>query len=75
LGPLGTRFCKQKARFMTNKKPLSAPQYERMANDLQKMSEEIRQRPEMNHHFADRLAVLCKEMREDEARVYPAAVK
>jgi hypothetical protein len=24
----------------------------------------------MNHHFADRLALLSKEMREDEARVY-----
>ncbi len=58
---------------MTNKKPLSAPRYERMAEELQKMSEEIRQRPEMNHHFAERLATLSKEMREDEARVYPDA--
>lgn len=60
---------------MTDKKPLTAPQYERMANDLQKMSEEIRQRPEINHHFADRLETLSKEMREDEARVYPDVVK
>ena len=60
---------------MTDKKPLTAPQYERMANDLQRMSEEIRQRPEMNHHFADRLETLSKEMREDEARVYPDALK
>jgi hypothetical protein len=44
-----------------------------MANDLQKMSEEIRQRPEMDHNFADRLAVLAKEMRKDETRVYPDA--
>jgi hypothetical protein len=58
---------------VTPKKPLSAPQYERMANELEKMSEQIRLRPEMNHHFADRLATLSKEMREDEARVYPDA--
>lgn len=56
---------------MTNQPPLSVPQYERMANDLQAMSDAIRARPEMNHHFADRLAVLSKEMREDEARVHP----
>lgn len=56
------------------KAPLSPPQYERMANDLQMMSDMIRARPEMNHHFADRLAVLATEMREDEARVYPDLV-
>ena len=60
---------------MTDKKPLSAPQYERMANDLQAMSEQIRLRPEMNHHFAERLETLSKEMRQDEARVYPATAK
>jgi hypothetical protein len=58
---------------MSNAKPLSVSQYERMANELQTMSEMIRARPEMNHHFAERLATLAKEMREDEARVYPAA--
>jgi hypothetical protein len=57
---------------MKDQEPLSAPQYERMARDLQAMSEMIRSRPEMNHHFAERLADLSKEMREDEARVYPA---
>jgi hypothetical protein len=56
---------------MTATKPLSVPQYERMANDLQTMSDMIRARPEMNHHFADRLEVLSKEMREDEARAHP----
>jgi len=25
----------------------------------------------MNHHFADRLQTLSKEMREDEARAHP----
>ena len=56
---------------MTVSKPLSIPQYEQMADELQKMSDMIRARPEMNHHFAERLATLSKEMREDEARLYP----
>ncbi|MES2471577.1 MAG: hypothetical protein V4601_01925 [Pseudomonadota bacterium] len=56
---------------MTGKKPLSVPQYEQMASELQRMSDMIRARPEMNHHFAERLATLSREMREDEARVYP----
>jgi truncated hemoglobin YjbI len=59
-------------RSVTGVKPLTVPQYERMANDLQRMSDQIRARPEMNHHFAERLAVLAKEMREDEARAHPA---
>ncbi len=56
---------------MTDKAPLSVPEYERMAHDLQAMSDAIRAHPEMNHHFAERLAVLSKEMREDEARAHP----
>ena len=56
-------------------KPLSVPQYERMADELQKMSEQIRRRPEMNHHFAERLEILSKEMRADEARVYPEVTR
>ena len=60
---------------MTAKTPLSVPQYERMAKDLQAMSEAIRARPEMNHHFAERLATLSKEMREDEARAHPETAK
>ena len=39
-----------------------------MANELQAMSDAILARPEMNHRFAERLAILSKEMREDEAR-------
>jgi hypothetical protein len=56
---------------MMHEKPLSIPQYEQMASELQKMSDMIRARPEMNHHFAERLATLSREMLEDEARVYP----
>jgi hypothetical protein len=51
--------------------PLTVPQYERMANDLQIMSDMIRARPEMNHNFAERLETLSKEMREDESRAHP----
>lgn len=53
--------------------PLSFMQYERMAGELEVMSQMIRAKPEMNHHFAERLTTLAKEMREDEARVYPNA--
>ncbi|MEY4966034.1 MAG: hypothetical protein RL274_1617 [Pseudomonadota bacterium] len=60
---------------MTDKPPLSIPQYEQMEAELQKMSDMIRARPEMNHHFAERLATLAPEMREDETRVYPKSVK
>ena len=60
---------------MPGQKPLSEPQYERMAADLQAMSDQIRLRPEMDHHFADRLQTLSREMREDETRVYPDAAK
>ena len=42
-----------------------------MATEMERMSAIIRARPEMNHHFAERLATLAREMREDEARAYP----
>jgi hypothetical protein len=60
---------------MIHKPPLSQPQYEKMADELQTMSDAIRARPEMNHHFAERLATLAREMREDEERVYPETAK
>jgi len=56
---------------MVRMKPLTVPQYEEMAAELQKMSDMIRARPEMNHNFAERLATLSREMREDEVRVHP----
>lgn len=54
---------------------LTLLEYERMANELQRISDVIRAYPDMDHHFAERLALLAKEMREDEARVYPRASK
>jgi hypothetical protein len=37
------------------------------------MSALMRERPEMNHHFAERLAKLAPEMREDTYREHPEA--
>lgn len=52
--------------------PLTVHEYDRMASELQIMSDSIRARPEMNHHFAERLALLAKQMREDCVREHPA---
>jgi len=52
-------------------KPLTEVEYERMAKELEAMAESIRMRPDMNHHFAERLALLAKQMREDSIRAYP----
>lgn len=46
-------------------------EYERMATELETMSRTIRARPEMNHHFAERLALLATQMREDSIRAHP----
>jgi hypothetical protein len=42
-----------------------------MQNDLQTMSDAIRSHPEMNHRFAERLALLAKQMGEDSLRAHP----
>ena len=52
-------------------KPFSVAEYERMADELTAMSNAIRARPEMNHHFAERLALLAKQMKEDSLRAHP----
>ncbi len=57
--------------MLQEKKPFSVPEYERMANVLQIMSDDIRQRPAMNHHFAERLQRLATEMIEDCHRTHP----
>ncbi len=53
------------------KVPFTVPEYRRMANVLQIMSDNIRERPAMDHHFAERLARLAKEMVEDCFRAHP----
>ena len=50
-------------------KPLTKEEYDRMARELEGMSDKIRAHPEMNHHFAERLALLAKQMREDMIRM------
>jgi hypothetical protein len=46
-------------------KPLSLPQYDQFATELEAMAAAIKARPEMNHHFAAQLAILAAQMRED----------
>ncbi len=57
-------------RPMTDK-PLSVADYERMAMELETMADKVRQHPEMNHHFAERLTLIAKQMREDSMRLRP----
>ncbi len=52
-------------------KPFSITEYSRMADELQVMADSIRSRPEMNHHFAERLALLAAQMRDDLVREHP----
>ena len=56
-----------------SEKAFTEAEYDRMAKDLEAMSQAIRLRPEMNHHFAERLALLAKQMREDSIRVHPGS--
>ena len=55
----------------TPRKAFTVPEYDRMARDLDAMADAIRERPEMNHHSAERLALLAKQMREDPKRTHP----
>ena len=55
-----------------NKKMLTAEEYGKMADELDAMAAVIRARPRMNHHFAERLALLAKQMREDANSNYPS---
>jgi truncated hemoglobin YjbI len=59
----------------TGTKPLTEEEYDRMARELEAMSQSIRARPEMNHHFAERLALIAKQMREDNVRLHPGKKK
>ena len=55
----------------SSEKVLEEAEYERMARELEAMAATIKSRPEVNHHFAERLTLLAKQMREDFARTYP----
>jgi alpha/beta superfamily hydrolase len=36
-----------------------------MTKELEEIAETIKKNPDMNHHFAERLALLAKQMRDD----------
>jgi hypothetical protein len=55
------------------KQPFSLAEYSRMAAGLERMSDSIRAHPEMDHNFANRLATLASEMRQDCHRAHPVA--
>ncbi len=44
--------------------------YERMAKELESLAQTIRQHPEMDHHTAERLAIMASEMRQDARTEY-----
>jgi|GEM_PF-2116473 hypothetical protein len=54
-----------------SEKPFSVMEYERMANELTAMADAIRMKPDMNHHFFERLALLACQMQEDSVRAHP----
>jgi hypothetical protein len=54
-----------------NPPALTAAEYLRMAEELATMATAIAQNPRINHHFAERLLLLAKQMREDGARLTP----
>jgi len=53
------------------KRPFNVVEYDRMADQLTALADAIREQPSANHQFAERLALLARQMREDWVRVYP----
>lgn len=51
---------------------LTAGEYLRMAEELEAMAATIAQDPQTDHHFAERLILLARQMREDGVRLEPA---
>lgn len=51
---------------------LAAAGYLRMAEELEAMAAELAQDPQADHHFAERLILLSRQMREDGARLAPS---
>ena len=50
---------------------LTAAEYLRMAEELETMAAAVAGDPQTDHHFAERLILLAKQMREDGARLEP----
>ena len=54
-----------------NTPAMTAAEYLRMAEELEAMAAAVAQDQRLNHHFAERLALLARQMREDSARLSP----
>jgi hypothetical protein len=51
--------------MVDKKKPITKAEWEKISSGLESAASLIRARPEVNHHFADRLSLIAKQMRED----------
>lgn len=54
---------------------LTAAQYLHMAEELEAMAATIAQGGQVDHHFAERLSLLARQMREDGARLAPPTAR
>lgn len=57
---------------MSSAQTLTAIQYLRMAEELEAMAASLAKDGRLDHHFAERLSLLARQMREDGARLGPA---
>jgi hypothetical protein len=46
-------------------KPPGPGYYERIAEELEEVAQSLRNRPEMNHHAAERLREIARNIRQD----------
>ena len=58
---------------MSAKQAMTAADFLRMAEELEAMAATIAQDPRLNHHFAERLVLLAKQMREDSSALAPVS--
>ena len=54
------------------KKPLRSLDFERMAEELERIAKNIRERPGSDRHFAERIERLVRETREESALPAPS---
>jgi len=51
---------------------VTAAEYLRMAEELEAMAVTLAQNPQLDRHFAERLILMSRQMREDGARLAPS---
>jgi hypothetical protein len=68
-------MARERAKVKKNTKSFTVGEYERMAAEMETLAATIRMHPEMNNHFAERLALIAKQMREDMVRLFPETAK